>query len=160
MTLILLPDLIARLQRRIARLLWHHDRHTFRGRFSEMSARSALPQLAELQAYDHLVRLLALADDLLDDILPRIRRQLSFQATHADVDEAPPLRGQIDWGTTLERSWRERPDQPPLRFATHVRQRTFVTPENQLVVAILSDYATALGRARTGPVVQRCANHA
>lgn len=147
---ILLPDLTARLQRRIARLLWRHDRHTFRGHFREMSTQSGLPQIAELMVYDHLVRLLTLADDLLDDILPRIRRQLSFQASHADLDEAPPLRGQIDWGTTLEHSWGEQPDQPPLRFATHVRQRTFVTSENQLVVAILTDYATALGRARTG----------
>jgi hypothetical protein len=142
-----LPDLVARLQRRVARLLLRHDRRTFRGRFRELYAASALPQLPDLRAYDRYIRLIALADELFDDLLPRVRRQMSFAATRQTLDEESPLRGQIDWSASLRRGWNEQPDQAPTRFVTQLRQRTFGTPENLLVVAILQAYARQLSRA-------------
>lgn len=143
------PDLLtAQLQRRIARLLLRHDRRTFRGRFRELYARSKLPQPEALRAYDQFARLIGLADELFDDILPRIRRQLSFSATRLELDEEPPLRGQIDWRRTMERNVAERPNQPPMRFATTLRSRSFATPENRMVVAILLRYAQQLARLR------------
>lgn len=142
-------DLQAQLQRRVARLLLRHDHRTFRGRFRELFTRSTLPQPAQLRAYDEYVKLLALAGELLDEILPRIRRQMSFQATREILDEEPPLRGQIDWPTSLTRAWAERPDQPPTRFTTTLRRRSFATPENMLVVAVLYAYARALKQMRT-----------
>jgi hypothetical protein len=143
-------ELLERLQRRIARLLLRHDRATFCGHFRELYARSCLPQADLLRAYDLHTRAIVLADALFDNILPRIRRQLSFHTSQLRLDEEPPLRGQIDWRRTLERSWAERPDQPPLRFATRLRQRSFATPENALAVAVLRRYAALLDHIRTG----------
>src|SRR3712207_558641 len=113
-----------RLLRRVARLLLRHDRRAFWRRFREFYANSTLPQHPALQAYDHYLRLVLLADELLDHILPRIHRQMSFQATRENLDEGAAARGQIDWGASLRRGWSERPDQPPTRFVTHLRSRT------------------------------------
>src|SRR6185295_18495932 len=104
MSTLTVETLVAQLQRRIARLLLRHDRSTFRGRFREIYAQSALPQPELLQAYDRFTRLIALADELFDDILPRIRRQMSFHATRVHLEEEPPLRGQIDWNRSLQRA--------------------------------------------------------
>ncbi len=139
----------AHLQRRVVRLLLRHDRHTFRGRFRQLFAYSTLPQPEHLRTYDAYMTLITLAGELLDEIVPRIRRQMSFQATRETLDEEPPLRGQIDWPTSLARAWNEHPDQPPTRFTTTLRSRSFVIPENRLVVAVLHSYAQALKRMRT-----------
>lgn len=139
----------AQMQRRIARLLLRHDRRTFRGRFRELYARSKQPQPEALRAYDAFARVIGLADELFDDILPRIRRQLSFSATRLELDEEPPLRGQIDWRRTTERSIAERPNQPPMRFTTTLRSRSSATPENRMVVAILLRYGQELARLRS-----------
>jgi hypothetical protein len=144
-----LETITAQLQRRIARLLLRHDRRTFRGRFRELYARSKQPQPDILRAYDRFARLIGLADELFDDILPRIRRQLSFSATRLELDEEPPLRGQIDWRQTIQRASATYPDQPPLRFATTLRSRSFATPENRMVVAILLRYAQLLAGLRS-----------
>jgi len=144
-----LDTITAQLQRRIARLLLRHDRRTFRGRFRELYARSKQPQPDILRAYDRFARLIGLADELFDDILPRIRRQLSFSATRLELDEEPPLRGQIDWRQTIQRASATYPDQPPLRFATTLRSRSFATPENRMVVAILLRYARLLAGLRS-----------
>ncbi len=144
-----LATIIPQLQRRIARLLLRHDRRTFRGRFRELHARSAQPQPPLLRAYDDFTRLLGLADELFTDILPRIRRQLSFSATRLELDEEQPLRGQIDWRRTSARAAAEHPGQPPLRFATTLRSRSFATPENRMVAAVLQRYAQRLGRLRS-----------
>ncbi len=145
-------ELTQRLQRRVARRLLRLDRRAFRRRFRELYARSTLPQPPELRAYDEYTRLVALADELLDDILPRIRRQMSFQATRENLVEEAPMRGQIDGGASLRRGWSERPGQPPVQFATRLRSRTFDTPENRLVVAILQRYARQLGRTGSTPL--------
>jgi hypothetical protein len=141
-------ELIEQLQRRVARLLLRHDRRAFRGRFRQLYTQSTQPQPELLRAYDQFIRLISLADELLDDILPRIRRQMSFSATRIELDEEPPLRGQIDWRRTIERNISERPKQTPLRFATTLRSRSFATAENRLLVAILTRYAQQLNAAR------------
>jgi hypothetical protein len=150
MTTLTRAELLAQVQRRVARLLLRHDRRTFRGHFREWQCASAPPTLPLLHAYNHFARLLLLADELLNDILPRIHRQMSFQTPRQTRDEEAPLRGQINWDASLRRSWNERPGHPPTRFVTNQRCRTFATPENALVVAVLEHYARALARAREG----------
>ncbi|NJN66103.1 MAG: hypothetical protein HC884_05000 [Chloroflexaceae bacterium] len=143
--------MLPRLQRRVARLLLLHDRRTFRGHFRERYAASILPQLPELRSYDLFTRLVLLADELLDDLLPRIHRHLSFHASRDSLEEEPPVRGQIDWNASIERAWGAQPGHPPTRLTTQLRTRTFNTPENALVVAVLSHYAHVLARSRAGP---------
>src|SRR5437763_8214217 len=93
------------LQRRILRLLFQHDESLFRRQFSCFFVESTLPQIPLLQQYDRYVKLRTLSQELLDDILPRIRRQLSLKTSHARLHEEAPTRGDIDWQRTLERSW-------------------------------------------------------
>src|SRR6266571_7733811 len=85
------------LQRRLIRLLLIHDRGLFRGQFRTFFAESTLPKIPLLQQYDRYIKLLTLSDELLDDILPRVRRQLSLQTDHARLREEAPTRGDIDW---------------------------------------------------------------
>lgn len=125
------------LQRRVLRLLFLYDERLFRNQFRQFFAASALPQLPLLQQYDRFLRLRILSAELLDDILPRIRRQLSLKSSHLRLLEEAPTRGEVDWQRTLEYSWRLTPGQPPLQFETLLRQQNMHTPENLLTVAIL-----------------------
>jgi hypothetical protein len=137
------------LQRRVLRLLIQHHENLFRGQFRLFFVASSLPQIPLLQQYDRYMKLYALSNELLDDILPRIRRQLSLKTNHARLHEEAPTRGDIDWQHTLERSWMQAPGQPPLKFETRLRQRTLDTPENVLTVAILLAFRQELQQART-----------
>jgi hypothetical protein len=128
------------LQRRVMRLLLQHDEPLFRRQFRHFFVNSALPQIPLLQQYDRYMRLKTLSNELLDDILPRIRRQLSLKTSHARLLEEAPTRGDIDWPRTTERSWSDTPGLPPLHFDTRLRQRTLETPENIFTVAILLAY--------------------
>src|SRR5690348_13324860 len=128
------------LQRRVMRLLLQHDEPLFRRQFRHFFVKSTLPQLPLLRQYDRYMRLRLLTSELLDDILPRIRRQLSLKTSHARLYEETPTRGDIDWQRTIEHSWSQSPGQPPLLFHTRLRQRTLETPENVLTVAILLAY--------------------
>src|SRR5579875_330736 len=125
------------MQRRVMRLLLQHDQRYFRGNFREFYARSELPVHPVLQQYDRYLKLLVQCDELLDDIMPRIRRQLSLSADAARRREFAPVQGEIDWTRTLERNLREAPGLQPLFFETRLRQRNSLTRENLLVVAIL-----------------------
>lgn len=133
-----------RLERRIIRLLLQHDERLFRQQFSLFFADSALPQLPLFQQYDRYVKLRLLSNELLDDILPRIRRQLSMKTSHMRLREEAPTRGDIDWPRTLERSWNNSPGLPALQFETRLRQRSMETPENILTIAILLAYQKEL----------------
>jgi len=128
------------LQRRVMRLLLLHDQQLFRGQFRAFFAQSAMPTIPLLQFYDRYIRLHILGDELLDEILPDIRRQLSLQTNYEPLLEDVPTRGDIDWPRTIVRAIDETPDQPPLRFDTRLRQQNIANPENLLVVAILLDY--------------------
>lgn len=125
------------LQRRVLRLLFLYDERQFRNQFRQFFAASALPQIPLLQQYDRFSRLRLLSAEPLDDILPRIRRQLSLKSSHLRLLEEAPTRGEVDWQRTLEHSWRVTPGQPPLQFETLLRQQHIYTPENLLTVAIL-----------------------
>ncbi|MEO6889724.1 MAG: hypothetical protein ABI456_10540 [Ktedonobacteraceae bacterium] len=134
------------LQRRIMRLLLQHDEPLFRNQFRRFFVKSDLPQILLLQQYDRYLRLHSLSNELLDAIMPRIRRQLSLKISHARLQEEAPTRGDIDWQRSIERSWSLTPGQPPLQFETRLRQQSMETPENLLVVAILLLYRQELHR--------------
>ncbi len=129
------------------RLLLQHDEPLFHNQFRQFSVNSSLPHIPLLQQYDRYIKLRGLSDELLDDILPRIRRQLSLKTSHARLHEEAPTRGDIDWPRTIERNWSLAPGHPPLQFDTRLRQRTLETPENILVVAILLAYREELRQA-------------
>src|SRR5260221_1771796 len=135
------------MQRRIIRLLLQHDQPLFRNQFGRFFVKSTLPQIPLLKQYDRYVKLQTLSNELLDDILPRIRRQLSLKTSHARLREETPTRGDIDWQRTIERGWNLAPGQPALQFDTRLRQRSLETPENKLAVAILLVYRQELQRA-------------
>ena len=126
------------LQRHVMRLLLLHDQQLFRGEFCTFFTGSRLPKIPLLQFYDNYLKLLMFSDELLDDILPRIRRQLSLQTNQISLQEEAPTRGEIDWQRTITRTINEAPDQPPLRFDTRQRQQHTSVPENVLFVALCS----------------------
>src|SRR5579883_2436651 len=132
------------LHRRVMRLLLQHDRQLFQGHFRVFYSKSTLPKLPLFQLYDSYLKLLLLKDELLDDIVPRIRRQLSLQNNQLTMQEEAPTQGEIDWPRTILRTLNETPDLPPLRFDTNQQQRNMVTPENLFVVAILLHYRRAV----------------
>ncbi len=134
------------LQRRVLRLLFLYDERLFRNQFRQFFAESSLPQLPLLQHYDRFLRLRLLSAELLDDILPRIRRQRSLKSSHLRLWEEAPTRGEVDWQRTLEQSWSVTPGQPPLQFETLLRQQNMHTPENLLTVALLLAYHQELHR--------------
>jgi len=83
------------LQRRIMRLLLQHDQPLFRNQFRQFFVQSTLPQIPLLQQYDRYVKLQTLSDELLDDILPRIRRQLSLKTSRARHSILPHIRARV-----------------------------------------------------------------
>jgi len=135
------------LHRRVMRLLLMHDQKVFHGSFRVFYAESTLPKIPLLQLYDRYLKLVTLSDELLDDILPRIHRQLSLQTTYTFLQEEAPTRGNINWQRTFERNLRQSPGMPPVRFDTQLRQRDMATPENVLVVTILLTYRQTLQAA-------------
>lgn len=134
------------LQRRLIRLLLIHDRGLFRSQFRTFFVESTLPQIPLLQQYDRYIKLITLSDELLDDILPRVRRQLSLQTDHARLCEEAPTRGDVDWHRTINRTLRETPGLPPTRFDTRLRLRSTATPENLFTVAVLLAFRRELDR--------------
>src|SRR6266849_5319157 len=135
------------MQRRLIRLLFQYDVPLFRRQFRFFFVKSALPQIPLLQQYDRSIKLQTLSNELLEAILPRIRRQLSLKTNHLRLHEDAPTRGDIDWSRTIERSWNHSPGQPPQQFETRLRQRSMETPENVLTVAILLAYRRELQQA-------------
>jgi len=90
------------MQRRLIRLLLQYDVPLFRRQFRFFFAKSALPQIPLLQQYDRSIKLQTLSNELLEAILPRIRRQLSLKTNHLRLHEDAPTRGNIDWSRTIE----------------------------------------------------------
>ncbi len=125
------------LQRRVLRLLLQHDETLFHRQFHLFFVTSTLPPMPLLQQYDRFIKLRTLSGELLNDLMPRIRRELSLKTNHSRLHEEAPTRGDIDWMRSLERSLSQQPGLPPLQFETRLRQRTLDTPENVLVVALL-----------------------
>lgn len=136
------PEITAysQMQARLIALLLRHDSERFRGAFAPMPDYDATPDHATLRHYRELGVLFSLRDELFEHILPRIVRRLSFESPRSTIIEEPPARGRIDWERTLDATWDEQPDQPPLLLHTHQRHRDFATPENLLTVTTLLDY--------------------
>src|SRR5262245_47801134 len=78
------------LQRRVMRLLLLHDQRLFRGHFRAFYTESDLSDLPLYQQYDRFLTLRTLSAELLDDIMPRVRRQLSLQTDQARLRESAP----------------------------------------------------------------------
>lgn len=128
------------LQRRVMLLLLRYDQKLFQGQFRTFYVGSRLPTLPLLQFYDRHLKLQLFSAELLDDIMPHVRTQWSLETSQLALSEEAPVRGEIDWPRTIERTLSEAPDQPPLRFETYLHQRSMHIPENVLVVAILLRY--------------------
>lgn len=125
------------LQRRVIRLLLLYDVSLLQSKFHQIFTAGDLAQTPLLQKYDRYIRLQLMSTELLDDIMPRIRRQLSLKTDQIRLREEAPARGEIDWQRSIERSWQEAPGQAPQKFETRLRHRSLRTPENLLTVAIL-----------------------
>ncbi|HXL36301.1 MAG TPA: hypothetical protein VN954_03765, partial [Ktedonobacteraceae bacterium] len=91
------------LHRRVMRLLLQYDQRLFQGHFRRFYTQSTMPKLPLFQLYDSYLKLLLLKDELLGDILPRIRRHLSSQNDQVVTQEEAPTRGEIDWSRTIMR---------------------------------------------------------
>src|SRR5690606_4705997 len=119
------------LQGRMVELLLRHD---VRRLGSSFAARLGTlfddARHAGLRPYRELAVLVYLRDELLESILPRIKRRLSFLAPRELMVEELPPRGRIDWPRTMAAGLRERPGEPPLAVHTRQRRRHFATPEN------------------------------
>jgi len=136
------------LHRRVMRLLLQYDQPLFQGHFRLFYAQSAQPTLPLLQLYDDYLRLLLLKDELLDDIIPRIKRQLSLQTNYYLTQEDAPTRGEIDWPRTINRTLNETPDLLPVRFDTFEQQRSMAVPENLFAISILLSYRQGIQNIR------------
>ncbi|HEU4322709.1 MAG TPA: hypothetical protein VFS21_06130 [Roseiflexaceae bacterium] len=157
------------MQARLVTLLLRHDERSY-GAYYQPSTNPG-DRDAALEPYRRLAVLFALRDELLEHILPRIVRRLSFESPRETVVEEPPPRGRVDWERTLDATWAERPGQPPLELHTRQRRRDFATPENLLAVVTLLEFAAdarmllwgehaAVGpealRHPLGEIVERC----
>lgn len=121
-------------------LLLRYDTPRFAATFAELSAAPALHEDAALARLRELAVVIYLREELFAQILPRIKRRLSFAAPRAIMVEALPTRGRIDWPRTIAASWRDLPDEPPLAMHTRQRRRHFATPENLLTVVTILEY--------------------
>nr|BBH86303.1 hypothetical protein KTC_10540 [Thermosporothrix sp. COM3] len=136
------------LQRRVVRLLLLHDGPLFYRKFRTFLTETAIAQVPLLQQYDLYIKLRTMCGELLDDILPRITRQLTLKTTQTMLQEDAPTRGEIDWPRTIEETLATFPGQPPVTFVTRLRNRSYRTPENLLMVAILQRVQAELQRVR------------
>lgn len=136
----------AQMQARLIALLLRHDADSFRRYIATHPDYDTDADTPDLRRYRELGVLFYLRDDLFEHILPRIVSRLSFAAPRAIIWEEPPPRGRIDWERTLDATWEECPDEPPLTLHTRQHRRDFATPENLLTVATLLDYRADVQR--------------
>jgi hypothetical protein len=132
-------DAVAWLQWRLVDLLRRHDVPRLAGDDWALPPDSAAP-------WRRLAALSGVAELLLDELLPRIVRQLSLALPRAAGQEPLPAHGRVDWPRTLAANWRRLPDHPPLSVVAHRRGRLFETPENLLAVTALLELRAALLR--------------
>ena len=134
------------MQGRMIELLMRHDPDRFGKTFTNRAGDPAQLEDAAhalLRRQRDLAVFFYLRDELFDNILPRIKRRLSFVAPHTVRREDLPPRGRIDWARTAAQSLRDRPGAAPLSVVTRQRRRHFATPENLLTVATLLEYREA-----------------
>jgi hypothetical protein len=121
-------------------LLLRYDVPRFGATFSELRATPAFNEDIALSRLRELAVVIYLREELFEQILPRIKRRLSFAAPRATMVEPLPARGRVDWPRTMAASWRNLPEEPPLEMHTRQRRRHFATPENLLTVVTLLEY--------------------
>jgi hypothetical protein len=134
------------MQGRMVELLLRYDIPRFISTFAELSGSASLEEDAALGQLRELAVVIYLRDELFEQILPRIKRRLSFAAPRAIMVEDLPARGRIDWPRTMAASWRELPEEPPLEMHTRQRRRHFATPENLLTVVTVLEYRAVAQR--------------
>jgi hypothetical protein len=85
---------VKQIQRRTIRLLLQHDHDTqlLRQQFRTFYTHSKLPEIPLLQQYDRYIKLQLLSNELLDSILPNIRRRLSMKTEHLRLREETPTQ--------------------------------------------------------------------
>lgn len=128
------------MQGRMVELLLRYDLPRFSSTFGELSAAPASLEDEALGRLRELAVVIYLREELFEQILPRIKRRLSFAAPRAVIVEDLPTRGRIDWPRTMAASWRDLPEEPPLEMHTRQRRRQFSTPENLLTVLTILEY--------------------
>lgn len=152
-------EAFAWMQARLVELLLRHDAPRFAATLGERAAGPLADPRVRRQR--ELAALWHLHAELLDGILPLIRRRLSFAAPRELRTEALPARGRVDWPRTAAEHGRERPGQHPLEVRTRRRRRHFGTPENLLVVATLlecrasAEQLLEAEQAQAGPAALR-----
>jgi hypothetical protein len=128
------------MQGRMVELLLRYDATRFTATFTELSAATASPEDEALNRLRELAVVIYLREEFFEQILPRIKRRLSFAAPRTILVEEMPARGRIDWPRTMAASWRDLPEEPPLEVHTRQRRRNFATPENLLTVVTILEY--------------------
>jgi hypothetical protein len=131
------------MQGRLVDLLLRHYAPHFNRLFGEQEGLLETTDHPALAHWGRLAVLFYLREELFENILPRIKRKLSFVAPQERRVEELPGRGRVDWVRTAAANWQEYPDEPPLRVHTVQRHRQFATPENLLAVITLQEYRAA-----------------
>jgi len=128
------------MQGRMVELLLRHYAPQFRKIYESLSSSPDELMQRVLKPYRDLAVLFYLKDELFGNILPRIKRRLSFELPRQTIIEPLPTRGRVDWVRTARASLG---DEPPLEAHTRQRQRHFATPENLLAVITILQYKAA-----------------
>lgn len=128
------------MQGRVVDLFLQHNTERFAKTFGEHDQTEERTEDSVLERYRNLAVLFYLKVELFEQILPGIKRRLSFEAPRITQVEELPARGRIDWQRTARESWDERPGEFPLEVHTRQRRRHFSTPENLLTVITILEY--------------------
>lgn len=142
------------LQGRLVDLLLRNYEQHFDRLFDEQSGRPEQLENPALREYNELAVIYYLREELFEEILPLIKRKLSFTAPQERLVEELPARGRLDWVRTAAANWNTFPDEPPSQVHTVRRQRLFATPENLLTVCTLLEY-----QAKTQDLLDRLLTH-
>jgi hypothetical protein len=145
------------LQARMVDLLMRHYIPHFRKMFGEQTADPFdLEQrgLSELQPYRDLAVFYHLQEELFEQILPLIKRRLSFEAPRKTKVEELPAKGKINWTRTATATWQERPGEPSLSVYTRQRRRNFGTAPNLLTVVTILEYQRDIEELLNSPLLK------
>lgn len=137
-------------QARLIELLLRYDAPRFAAELVERATGGE--EHPWLRRHRELAALWHLRGELFDDLLPRIKRGLSFAAPSVSGEERLPARGRVDWRRTATRS-HDMPGESPLEAHTRRRRRLFSTPENLLVAVTLMEYRQLAEQILDGELV-------
>src|SRR5689334_18125447 len=115
------------MQGRMVELLLRHEASRFRSFYDELNSSPDTLLEEQLRPYRNLAVMFYLRDDLFNNILPRVKRRLSFETPRQTKVEALPARGRVDWNRTAAANFRDWPGETPLEVHTRQRRRHFAT---------------------------------